>query len=1670
MNFTYDYEQSFLSNSHKQIHILSYNDYAYRGYVSDYGNMHLTNENLVKEQFRLEEKVSDSDHIEYGSMYASMVEFTVRADTCQQQLNYLKTNKCIKILINFGWNNYMYYDTLFYLGNYVVTDMEYTNGENEVKITAYDPLILIRDLDIAPWLKSKWGDTTTNANDDKVLGDLVMSLCDDLIRGMLWDYDTRPYPDSRTELLQYVGVEYNYGSFSDIANYDMKVAYPSTVEALSLGDFLKSVAELNGCCLHYVANREYFNDGYSGYSAMHPLGWIEFLSFKTYASPEGQEADHIIYNRYRRRGDTKLKNYITPKVKKIRAFNASGEWISTYTKGWKKQNAIYSINDNLFLRDYNRMIQKQTIYNSDELITKVWKYYSGSQMMQGDECKSIQTRLNELGRTPALQVDGKYGTDTKSAVQWFQEGYVDPDDPTHTLEVTGEVNEETALALGFMYEEGAQYSPSGSENWPQIERVLKYVKNGAMMEGSDVLSVQRALNNLGSEYSVVENGIYNTQTRDAVKKWQKYIGADNQNGRIADQQTCASLSLTWNPYVKDEETVNAVHSALENIYKVVNDNRYIPFSVKCVGNPCMNVGEKLSVYDQTREQKINKSYCLHRVLSGIQMMVDEVEAKGAEEKETFAVYNSSESGSTTVSGGSASATGVNVETLMSDGSVYGLDQINFIELVRNLGFRFPNEPTKVKVVEGTQGDMTVKFKWTDPSNITNEKPQKSKWAGTVVVRKAGSAPLHRWDFKKATGGVLAEYSGKANKNKYKNTFLIDDGTVLPPRVQGQTYYYGIFPYDENGHYRYTKVIKIGGSDKDDSYFDSYVSSVYNPNRYVNSTLNISRALSGATYVFVLKSGSIPINETDGIVIPTRQGSSSQAVVSDQIQRPGNYGVAAFATLNNGSKVAAVPFPDLVYFGPIDEDMLVKIDKAYGWYVSSDEDASASISYSGWQEIVKAGSIDGWNIGDNDHLSPYPDSYTTGWDYVWKLCSTIEAGSFRLLDYNVLHSLSTLGKSFKLDYNKLVNKALSIKMLALYFYSIGETSQAYPSSISHDFIGSPGIALCTLDPNYSGSQCVYGFGMTLRTDKCPVGDGKRIFRGVRTKMNSSGTSLMMANAFEYIADQVNPANSIPKETAYDFEYIINFGSYDSSTYAINVNSIVELIDGEVAATYDMTSSGIKIYLGDSGIAVLYFQSGSNVYRTEEESYGQTWRCDGIELKYCDAYAPPTPPTPTEPGIYLGTTKVCEFSQLSGLNANYSNMMRLAVSNGYCDTTSHYSVIFDEPSGSNYEIDSSSLSGGAAFDTVTIPEGWKYAYAFSAKKLIFPSTMENLGNIGSSVIESIEFPNGNDYYQCVGNILMTKPNAYVSTTNIIFVPLTADWDTFNSEIDYDVTISSTAFSRTVTPSGSGTAMHKPFVWMPNMIATVYCFGSKFEDFKISSSMTKSRYLQCGAATAKFQMATLPFPEWEDGSNTLPIIKSNDFNMATIKHPDGLAADATLDLSGLTNGIENSAFFKATFIGYTKFIIGDQNSNTSCGAIANGAFMQTTINDGLYSKGAVKFVISNAAGIGDSAFWDNVYSSGYRENVREISINNLNGNIGKYAFRGFNKAVFSISVNPSANNLTIGTYAFDNAAINSLDTSITLPSVFSVIGAYAFNNVVHLYYNGSAPGSPWGAKNIN
>lgn len=76
----------------------------------------------------------------------------------------------------------------------------------------------------------------------------------------------------------------------------------------------------------------------------------------------------------------------------------------------------------------------------------------------------------------------------------------------------------------------------------------------------------------------------------------------------------------------------------------------------------------------------------------------------------------------------------------------------------------------------------VYLKWTDPEDLADGGTTYAEWAGTVVVRKAGSAPENRFD-----GTVVAT---STTRNEHQNTWLVDENGL----VNGTTYYYHIYPF------------------------------------------------------------------------------------------------------------------------------------------------------------------------------------------------------------------------------------------------------------------------------------------------------------------------------------------------------------------------------------------------------------------------------------------------------------------------------------------------------------------------------------------------------------------------------------------------------------------------------------------------------------------------------------------------------------------------------------------------------------------------------------------------------------------------------------------------------------------------------------------------------------
>ena len=87
-----------------------------------------------------------------------------------------------------------------------------------------------------------------------------------------------------------------------------------------------------------------------------------------------------------------------------------------------------------------------------------------------------------------------------------------------------------------------------------------------------------------------------------------------------------------------------------------------------------------------------------------------------------------------------------------------------------------------------------------------------------------------------------------------------------------------------------------------------------------------------------------------------------------------------------------------------------------------------------------------------------------------------------------------------------------------------------------------------------------------------------------------------------------------------------------------------------------------------------------------------------------------------------------------------------------------------------------------------------------------------------------------------------------------------------------------------------------------------------------------------------------------------------------------------------------------------------------------------------------------------------------LTSVTIPNSVTSIGSYAFYGCTSLI-SVTIPNSVTS--IGESAFSGC---SGLTSVTIPNSVTSIGSYAFLNVPNIIYNGTATGSPWGARSIN
>lgn len=354
---------------------------------------------------------------------------------------------------------------------------------------------------------------------------------------------------------------------------------------------------------------------------------------------------------------------------------------------------------------------------------------------------------------------------------------------------------------------------------------------------------------------------------------------------------------------------------LQNAFQKINRRTYTPFKVECIGDLCVETGDRIRFRNHFDELYSTdfKSYILTRTLSGIQKMIDKYEAKGSNGLPNFGNYKSGASYDSGSYGGSKiSSTEPDKKTTPdkedTNGNVVAEDfnSTDFVEIIRNIGYRLLDEPEVTKCVYSKK-HKKVFMRWSDPADITTNEPLPAEWVGTVVVRKEGSAPLHKWD-----GTIIVD---SKVRDQYKNTSY-EDNTA----EKDKDYYYGFFPYhlaisDTSipvYHYRFTKVMHVVSGEVEKAPSIKSISTRKDPSS--NNNRNTKAAGSGkykatVTYelpeddyeyaVMVTKEGSDPESATDGIAVPIT--SSEESVVIRGLKSKTEYHYKIFTSLNESNE-------------------------------------------------------------------------------------------------------------------------------------------------------------------------------------------------------------------------------------------------------------------------------------------------------------------------------------------------------------------------------------------------------------------------------------------------------------------------------------------------------------------------------------------------------------------------------------------------------------------------------------------------------------------------------------------------------------------------------------------------------------------------------------------------
>lgn len=367
----------------------------------------------------------------------------------------------------------------------------------------------------------------------------------------------------------------------------------------------------------------------------------------------------------------------------------------------------------------------------------------------------------------------------------------------------------------------------------------------------------------------------------------------------------------------------------------------------------------------------------------------------------------------------------------------------------------------------------VYVKWTDPDDLVVAGSTIAAWGGTLLVRKAGSAPTSRRD-----GTIVLD---SKTRDAYKNTYFCDSGLS-----NGTKYYYKFFPYttanaytdSTDDEFNAIPTVQVAGITSWNVTGMSASSEAGNGKmtvKWTDPSASISAdgvtLASWASTTIVVKSGSYPTSKDDSgavytLKVTTRNRYSSTPLTITGLTNGTKYYIAFFPETTDGGINTSTSQRTT---GTANRITIANVPAQSGTLTYNKSSQSPSWSNYSTTYMTIGGTTSGTNAGN------YTASFTPKTDYRWSDGATTAksvvwsigkaTGTLTVSKTTIKLSLSKLTDTFTIGGN--YDGTLSVTSSATGVATVSRSGNTVTVSHVHQTNGEATITVsCTAGTNYS----------------------------------------------------------------------------------------------------------------------------------------------------------------------------------------------------------------------------------------------------------------------------------------------------------------------------------------------------------------------------------------------------------------------------------------------------------------------------------------------------------------------------------------------------------------------------------------------------------------------------